>query len=186
LIQFQIWHIFIQAAKFWWPTQKLSWPPNFLSFYCVPLQTSRGPLGGQVAHVENRWSKLTSTILPRVTSILGGRLLHPKPVRLSVGPRGRPRLPLDGFSWNLRLSKICRENSSLIKTLQEQDRQCACNVTFWCVRVTIVAVEIQQCIPCVVELDVTVYYTKICSAAQQCFYGKVMSSATIQRIYVFM
>ena len=34
----------------------------------------------------------------------------------------RPHLPLDGFSWNLifeYFSKICRENSSFIKTWQE-------------------------------------------------------------------
>ena len=39
-------------------------------------------------------------------------------VCLSVRPHGRPRLPLDGFSWTLiadYFSKVCRENPSFIK-----------------------------------------------------------------------
>jgi hypothetical protein len=44
---------FIQAVKFQWPTQKLVWPPNFLSFFCGPLQTLCEPLGGHMAHDEN-------------------------------------------------------------------------------------------------------------------------------------
>ena len=41
---------------------------------------------------------------------------------LSVRPHGTTRLPLDGFSRNLIFddcSKICGENSSFIKILQE-------------------------------------------------------------------
>ena len=41
-------------------------------------------------------------------------------VCLSVRPHGTTQLPLDGFLWNLTFeyfSKICRENSNLIKTL---------------------------------------------------------------------
>jgi hypothetical protein len=47
-------------------------------------------------------------------------------VRLSVRPSAHPhvttRIPLDGFSWNLifqNFSKICRENSCLIKIWQD-------------------------------------------------------------------
>ena len=43
-------------------------------------------------------------------------------VRLSVHPHGTTRLTLDGFSWNVifvDFSKICLQNSSLIKIGQE-------------------------------------------------------------------
>ena len=43
-------------------------------------------------------------------------------VHLPVRPHGKTRLPLDGFSWNLTfeyLLKNCHENSSFIKTGQE-------------------------------------------------------------------
>jgi len=56
------------------------------------------------------------------------------------------------------------------------------NVTLWHVRITIVAVETQQCILCVVGLHVTVNYIKILSVAQQCFYSKVMLPAKIKHI----
>ena len=52
-------------------------------------------------------------------------------------------------------------------------------VTLWCVRVTIVAVQTQQCVFCVTELHVTVSCVK-----QQCFCGKFMSSETIKLIHV--
>ena len=44
-------------------------------------------------------------------------------VHLSFRPHGITRLPLNGFSWNLifhNFSKICPENSSVIKIGQEQ------------------------------------------------------------------
>jgi hypothetical protein len=44
-------------------------------------------------------------------------------VRLSIRPHRTPRLPLDGFSWNFLFeyfSKICWQNSSVIKMWQEQ------------------------------------------------------------------
>jgi len=57
------------------------------------------------------------------------------PVRLSDRPHGMPRLPLDGFVWNLIFEcflKICRENSSFIKIWQESRVLYAkTNVHFW-------------------------------------------------------
>jgi hypothetical protein len=41
---------------------------------------------------------------------------------VSVCPHGISRLPLEGVSWNLifeKFSKICRENPTFIKILQE-------------------------------------------------------------------
>jgi len=56
-------------------------------------------------------------------------------VRLSVRPRETNRLPLDGFSWNLifgNFSKICRENSSVIKMGQEcRVLYMKTNIHFW-------------------------------------------------------
>jgi len=51
------------------------------------------------------------------------------------------------------------------------------NVTLWCVRITIFAVETQQRLLCVFELHVNVDYIKI--LAQQYFYGKFLSQLTI-------
>jgi hypothetical protein len=39
---------------------------------------------------------------------------------------------------------------------------------------------------CIVELHVTAIYIKIFSVAQQCLCGKLKSTATIKRTYVFM
>jgi len=38
---------------------------------------------------------------------------------------------------------------------------------------------IRHCV-CIVETDVTIYYIKILSVAQQCFYGQFVSLATIK------
>ena len=45
--------------------------------------------------------------------------------------------------------------------IPQQDRQCARNKTSWRLRPTIVAVETQQCILCVTQTHITLYYTKI-------------------------
>jgi len=45
--------MFIQAVKFQWPTYKLPWPPNSLSFCSGPLQTLCRSLGGHMGHVES-------------------------------------------------------------------------------------------------------------------------------------
>jgi len=39
---------------------------------------------------------------------------------------------------------------------------------------------------CIVELHVTVNYAKMLNVAQQCFYHKFMSPATVKRTLVFM
>jgi hypothetical protein len=54
------------------------------------------------------------------------------------------------------------------------------NVTLWRVRVTIVAVETQQCIACTDELHVNVNNIRIISVAEKCFYGEFMSLAAIK------
>ena len=38
---------------------------------------------------------------------------------------------------------------------------------------------------CIVELDVTVNYTKILNVTQECFYDEFMSPATVTRTYAF-
>jgi len=53
------------------------------------------------------------------------------------------------------------------------------NVTLWCVRITSFAVETQQWLLCAFELHVTLDYIKILGVAQQYFYGKFISSLTI-------
>lgn len=62
-------------------------------------------------------------------------------------------------------------------------RQCTCNVTTWRNCVTIVRMERQQCFIClcVVELRVTVNCTETLRVAQQCFYGKFILPATVER-----
>jgi hypothetical protein len=54
---------------------------------------------------------------------------------LSVCPRGTTRLPLGRFSWNLifeYFSKICRENSSIIRNGQEKEAlYMKTKVEFW-------------------------------------------------------
>ena len=56
-------------------------------------------------------------------------------VSASVLPNGTTRLPLDGFSWNLKLeyfSKNCRENSCLIRIEQEKRvLYMKTNIHFW-------------------------------------------------------
>ena len=55
-------------------------------------------------------------------------------------------------------------------------------VTLGRVSGTIVAVDVQQCIlfVCVAGLHDTAKYVKILSAEQPCFYGKVLSPATMK------
>jgi hypothetical protein len=59
------------------------------------------------------------------------------------------------------------------------------NVTSWGVRVTIVAVETQQCVACTDELHVTVNNIRILRVAQKCFYGEFMSPAAMKLTWVF-
>jgi hypothetical protein len=65
----------------------------------------------RVLRVSGAYAKLRKTTISFVIS-----------VRPSVSPHATTRLPMEGFLWNLifeDLSKICRENSSFIKTRQE-------------------------------------------------------------------
>jgi hypothetical protein len=59
----------------------------------------------------------------RTSSCLFVRLYVWPSVLPSARPHGTTRLPLDGFSWNFLFqyffSKICRENSNLIKIWEE-------------------------------------------------------------------
>jgi hypothetical protein len=64
-----------------------------------------------------------------------------------------------------------------------QDRQCMYHVTQWHVCVNTVEMEIQQCILYVVEVHVR---QRIASVAQQYFYGKSTSLATIKCTLVIM
>ena len=47
---------FIQAVKFWWPTQNIPLPHNFLSFSCGPLETCCGLLGVYKAKFETHYT----------------------------------------------------------------------------------------------------------------------------------
>jgi hypothetical protein len=63
---------------------------------------------------------------------------------------------------------------------------CRCIKKLWRVRATIVAVETQQCILCVVEIHFGVKYINTFYVAQQCFYGKFMSPITTKRALMFV
>lgn len=65
----------------------------------------------------------------------------------------------------------------------EQDRQWCVhiNVTLWRIRLTVVAVETQQCVLRIVELNLAVNNIKIPSVAQQCFHGDFMSLVIMKR-----
>jgi hypothetical protein len=65
----------------------------------------------------------------------------------------------------------------------EQDKQCTYNVTLQRVRVTILQWKNINAFR-VIVLRVTVNYKKVLSVAQQCFYSKFMSLATVQIICV--
>jgi hypothetical protein len=67
----------------------------------------------------------------------------------------------------------------------KQDGQFTCSVTLRRVRVTVVAVETQQCVVCIVELVVTANKVTILSVAQQRFYGE-FNVAYNNKTYVFM
>ena len=57
------------------------------------------------------------------------------------------------------------------------------NVTWWRFRLTIVAVETQQCEVCVMMSYMSLATILKYRVAQQCFYGELMSPATIKRTY---
>jgi hypothetical protein len=60
---------------------------------------------------------------------------------MSVRPHATPRLPLDGFSWNLifqYFSKICLKNSSFVKIWQEQPILCMKTNIFFFYRIRLV------------------------------------------------
>ena len=76
------------------------------------------------------------------------------------------------LNWNKRTlcksvsiwTKVCKElasDSCHVTQDIQQDKQCMYNITLWCIHITILAVEMQQCIVCVVELHVTVNYINI-------------------------
>jgi hypothetical protein len=78
--------------------------------------------------------------------------------------------------WNGRPKRTQRLRSTGAKqsgSSKEQSRQHNYNVTLWRIRVTILAVEGQQCILCVVELHVAVNHIKIPSAAQKYFFWQI-------------
>jgi len=54
----------------------------------------------------------------------------------------------------------------------DHGRRCSYDVTLWRVRLTIVEVETQQRLPCIVELHVAINNIQILSVAQQCFCGE--------------
>jgi hypothetical protein len=55
----------------------------------------------------------------------------------------------------------------------------------WHIHVTIVVIDKQQCILCIVEAHVTFINIEILSFAQQCFHCNFMSSETIRAAYAF-
>jgi hypothetical protein len=54
-------------------------------------------------------------------------------------------------------------------------------VILWRFRLTIVAMEKQQWVVCIVDLSIAVNIIKILSVAQEYCYGEFMSPATIKR-----
>ena len=68
--------------------------------------------------------------------------------------------------------------SSNVTHKKKKDRKYTYNITLWRVSVTIVAMEMQQCVMCIVELHVTVNNITILSVARNCFYGEFISPAT--------
>ena len=61
-----------------------------------------------------------------------------------------------------------------------QVKLCLCNLILWRDWETVVTMETQQYILCIVELYFTVKNMKLLSAVQQCLYGELIPPATIK------
>ena len=88
----------------------------------VPRHLTVAYLFSCVNICNRTWTSLRIPFLYAFTKLRKATISFVMSVRSSVRPHGTTRLPLDEFSWNLIFecfSKICRENSSLIKIWQE-------------------------------------------------------------------
>jgi hypothetical protein len=72
--------------------------------------------------------------------------------------------------WHLLHRWVSKDNA-FSKLKSKRERQCQYKTTVWRVCETIVAVQTQQYIICVVELHVTVNNITILNVAQKCFCG---------------
>jgi len=96
----------------------------------------------RMAGVLNSYSECLELhiLFRRVFEIAKSDCFFVMSVRPSVRPLGTTRLPPDGFSWSLifeYFSKICRENSSFVKTWRGAGGMDVCLLSMLCCHVEI-------------------------------------------------